>query len=422
MQIGNAKEINSWIESILHSTGISGGWVDFIMIGIDILFMIIIIILLDLLAKKIILSIVDKLIRRTKVTWDDVFLDNKVFHNVAHIVPIVLIDFFMPIFFGKYPGVLSLIDKVTDFAFVWIIVVLLNSIINSLTELSKGRDKYVSIAVQSLSQLTKIGIFLFAAIITFSILLKIDLGTIFGTLGALTAVLILVFRDTILGFVASIQMSASKMVKIGDWVVMPSYSADGYLIELNLMTAKIQNWDKTITSVPTYALISSAVKNWEGMSEAGVRRIKRSIVFDLNTVRFCNEDDIKLFMTYDLLEKYIDAREKEISTYNTKQVIHKDKLVNGRRMTNIGVFRKYAELYLENNDMVAKEQTLMVRQLQATEHGLPLEVYCFSTETAWVKHEGIQSDIFDHLFSVANEFGLRLYQAPSGNDILALKK
>ena len=421
MQIENQREVNTWITSMFETINLPENWIHPAVVVIDIATLILIIFVLDWLAKKIILTSVDKLIRRTKVKWDDVFLEHKVFHNVAHIVPVLSIDFFIPIFFNEYPKFISLVDKITDIGFVWIIVLILMSVISSLTQLSKKDEQYVSIAIQSLSQLVKIVIIVFSIIVTFSIILKIDLSAIFGALGALMAVIILVFRDTILGFVASIQMSASKMVKIGDWVAMPSYNADGPLIELNLMTAKVQNWDKTITSVPTYALISSSVKNWEGMSESGVRRIKRSINFDVNSIRFIKTDDLEKFKQFDLLKKFIQEKEQQIDDYNKSRVENPNLVVNIRKQTNIGVFRKYTELYLRNHNMISNEQTLMVRQLQTTEKGLPLEVYCFSTDTAWVNYEEIQSDIFDHLFAVANEFGLRIFQNPTGLDFQKLK-
>ena len=421
MQIENTREVNTWLSSLFQQVNLPDSWIHPTVMAIDIISVLIIIFVLDWIAKGIILTTVDKLIRKSKVKWDDVFLEHKVFHNVAHVVPILSIDFLLPIFFREYPNFIELVDKLTDMGFVWIIVMIMLSVISSLTELSKGKDKYVSIAIQSLSQLVKIVIIIFAAIVTFSIILKIDLSSIFGALGALTAVIILVFRDTILGFVASIQMSASKMIKIGDWVAMPSYNADGPLIELNLMTAKIQNWDKTITSVPTYALISSSVKNWEGMSDAGVRRIKRAINFDVNSIKFIENSDLEKFYKYDLIKDYIQEKEIKIEEYNKTKVTNSDMVVNIRKQTNIGVFRKYAEEYLKSREDISKEQTLMVRQLQSSEKGLPLEVYCFSTDTAWVNYEEIQSDIFDHLFAVANEFGLRIFQNPTGLDFQSLK-
>jgi miniconductance mechanosensitive channel len=421
MQIENTREVNTWLTSIFEQINLPESWIHPTVIVIDVISVLLIIYILDWIAKGIILSTVDKLIRKSKVKWDDVFLEHKVFHNLAHVVPILSIDFFLPIFFSEYPNFISLVDTITDMGFVWIMVLIMMSIISSLTQLSKKDEEYVSIAIQSLSQLVKIVIIVFAIIVTFSIILKIDLSSIFGALGALMAVIILVFRDTILGFVASIQMSASKMVKIGDWVAMPSYSADGPLIELNLMTAKIQNWDKTITSVPTYALISSSVKNWEGMATAGVRRIKRAINFDVNSIHFIKNDDLDKFKQFDLLEDFIVKREEEIEKHNKSKVKNPKLVVNLRKQTNIGVFRKYAELYLRNHEMISNEQTLMVRQLQSTEKGLPLEVYCFSTDTAWINYEEIQSDIFDHLYAVANEFGLRIFQNPTGLDFQTLK-
>lgn len=422
MQQDSSREVNTWLSSIFEQINFPEQWIHPTVIVIDVIFVVMIIFMLDWLAKGIVLTTVDKLIRKSKVKWDDVFLEHKVFHNIAHIVPIVSIDFFLPIFFNEYPIFISLVDKTTDIGLVWIIIMVLMSVISSLTELSKKDEQYVSIAIQSLSQLAKIVIIVFAIIVTFSIILEINLSAIFGALGALMAVIILVFRDTILGFVASVQMSASKMVKIGDWVAMPSYSADGPLIELNLMTAKIQNWDKTITSVPTYALISSSVKNWEGMSKSGVRRIKRSINFDVNSIKFIENDDLEKFNQYNLIKKYIADTESKISEYNNTKVENSNLVVNIRKQTNIGVFRKYAEEYLKSRPDISQTQTLMVRQLQASEKGLPLEVYCFSTNTAWVDYEGIQSDIFDHLFAVANQFGLKIFQNPTGMDLMALKK
>lgn len=420
MQAENTRQINIWLSSVFEDLSVPSELIKPLVAVIDIVIVVALIILLNWLAKRIILTAVDKLIRKTKIIWDDIFLENKVFDNIAYIVPVISVDYLVPLFFGRYPDFINIIDKITDLAFVWVIVNVFTSIITSLTLVSKGKSQYVSIVIQSLSQLAKIVVFLFAIIVTISILLNIDLSAIFGTLGALTAIIILVFRDTILGFVASIQMSTTKMLQIGDWVAMPSYNADGPLIELNLMTAKIQNWDKTITSVPTYALISSSVKNWEGMSKAGVRRIKRSINFDVNSIKFLDTDDLSNLMKIDLLKDFILQRETEIDEFNKKK--DGDITLNKRRQTNIGIFRKYAELYLINHKMISKEQTLMVRQLQANESGVPLEVYCFSIDTAWVSYEGIQSDIFDHLFATANEFGLKIFQNPTGLDFRTMSK
>lgn len=415
-------KINEFIYSILNWMNVPDSWHQAILIALNVALIVVVTILLDRIAKLVILAILSKLVSRSKVVWDDVFLEHKVFHNVAHLVPVIAIDYLVHLLFGGYDILINFVDKLSDLALIWVIFLVLNSVISSLIVLSKGKNQYASIALLSLAQLVKIVLFIFAFFGSISILLDIDLGKIWGAMGALMAVIILVFRDTILGFVASIQISTSKMVKIGDWVVMPEYKADGVLTELNLMTCKIQNWDKTITSVPTYALISSGVKNWEGMTETGARRIMRSINFDVSSIRFLSDEDIEKFKKYTLLKKYIEEKEEDISAYNSMLKENPDVLVNKRRQTNIGLFRKYCELYLESNEHISKSQTLMVRQLQANENGVPLEVYCFADDTRWVNYEGIQSDIFDHFYATANEFGLRIFQNPSGFDISSLNK
>ena len=238
----------------------------------------------------------------------------------------------------------------------------------------------------------------------------------------MAAVLMLVFKDTILGFVASIQLSANKMVKPGDWIEMPSHNADGTVEDISLNTVKVRNWDKTIATVPTYALVSESFRNWKGMEESGGRRIKRSINIDMNSVRFVDEDMVKKFRNISLLKEYIENKEIEIIQYNKEKQIDDSVLVNGRRMTNLGTFRKYVEEYLHNHPKIHNEMTFLVRHLQPTERGLPIEIYVFSNDQAWANYEAIQADIFDHILAVIPEFGLKVFQNPSGSDFLNIAR
>lgn len=225
-----------------------------------------------------------------------------------------------------------------------------------------------------------------------------------------------------MGFVAGIQLSANQMVANGDWISMPKYGADGDIVEIALTTVKVQNWDKTITTIPTYALITESFKNWRGMSESGGRRIKRSIRIDLNTIQFCTEEMLNRFGKIQYISRYIEKMKKELQVYNQQELVDESNLVNGRRMTNIGTFRAYVEAYLSNQPMINQEMTFLVRQLAPTEHGLPIEIYVFSKDQAWANYESIQANIFDHILAVVPEFDLQVYQAPSGRDFNKLTR
>jgi miniconductance mechanosensitive channel len=241
-----------------------------------------------------------------------------------------------------------------------------------------------------------------------------------GGLGAMAAVLILVFKDTILGFVASIQLSANKMVNVGDWISMPKYNADGDVIDISLNTVKVQNWDKTIATIPTYALVSESFNNWKGMEESGGRRIKRSINIDMNSVGFLDAEQIEKFRKYYLLKDYINRKEKEISEFNKSLKLEGDQVTNGRKMTNLGTFRKYLEEYLKQHPKIHQDMTFLVRHLQPSDKGLPIEIYVFSNDQAWANYEAIQADIFDHILAIIPEFGLRVFQNPTGSDFRRL--
>ncbi|MCK4853828.1 MAG: mechanosensitive ion channel, partial [Bacteroidales bacterium] len=284
------------------------------------------------------------------------------------------------------------------------------------TPISQGRP------IKGYVQVVKIIIYFIAIILIIASLTKESPGKLLTGLGAMAAVLMLVFKDTILGFVASIQLSANKMVVPGDWISMPSHNADGTVLDISLNTVKVQNWDKTIATVPTYALVSESFQNWKGMEESGGRRIKRSINIDMNSVRFVDDELADRFKKIQFLKDYVVSREAEIIKYNEEHKIDGSILVNGRRMTNLGTFRKYIEEYLHRHPKIHNDMTFLVRQLQPDERGLPIEIYVFSNDQAWANYEAIQADIFDHILAVIPEFELRVFQSPSGRDFQNLAK
>ncbi len=256
-----------------------------------------------------------------------------------------------------------------------------------------------------------------ASIVVIALLIGKDPSVLIAGLGALAAVLMLIFKDTLLGFVASIQLSANDMLKVGDWIEMPGHRADGTVLDITLNTVKVQNWDKTISTIPTYAMVSESFTNWRGMEESEGRRIKRAIFIDMYSIRFCTPEMLEHFKKFENLREYVTQKEEEIRKYNEKHGLSPDDLLSARRQTNIGVFRKYLELYLKNNPRINHRMTFIIRQLQSTEKGLPVEIYVFSKEKEWANYEKLQNDIFDHIFAVIPEFGLKIFQSPAGNDM-----
>jgi len=273
------------------------------------------------------------------------------------------------------------------------------------------------VPIQVLVQATNIAMWFIGLIIIVAILIDQSPTVLLGGLGAMTAVLALVYKDALLGFVAGIQIASNDLLRKGDWIEMPEYDADGYVTQIGLTTIKVQNWDKTITSIPSYAIISDSFKNWRGMSESGGRRIKRAIQIDMNSVQFCTQDMIDRFRKIDDLKGYIDEKQEELHDWNAERNIDDSVLVNGRRMTNLGTFRAYLVSYLRNHPMINQDMTFLVRQLPPAADGLPIEIYVFSADKRWAAYEDIQSDIFDHVLAVIPRFDLRVYQHPSGKDV-----
>ena len=375
--------------------------------------------LADFIAKHIIISSIQRLAKKTKNKYDDIFVKRRVFNRLAHLAPAIVVYYSLPYIFGE-GNLASFLENLTQSYMILVIVLVIDAVLDALHEIYRSLPISDGRNIKGFIQVVKIVFYFIAVILIISIFSGETPKVLLGGLGAMAAVLMLVFRDTILGFVASIQLSANKMVNVGDWISMPDYNADGDVIDISLNTVKVQNWDKTIATIPTYALVSDSFNNWKGMEESGGRRIKRSINIDMNSVAFLDQEQIEKFRKFHVLKDYINQKEKEISEYNKSLKLEEDTVTNGRKMTNLGTFRIYLENYLRQHPKIHKDMTFLVRHLQPSEKGIPLEIYVFSKDQAWANYEAIQADIFDHILAIMPEFGLHVFQNPTGDDFQKL--
>lgn len=357
-----------------------------------------------------------RIAKRTESVWDDILIEHRVFGRAAGLLPGVLL--------AAAAGIIPLWqEQLRQLAYIYMLVAglaFINTLLDSVIAIYQTYQISRERPIKGYVQVAKIIFFLLGGILLIAAFLdRSPLGILTG-LGAMSAVLLLVFKDTLLGFIASIQMTMNDMVRIGDWITMEKFGADGDVIDITVTTVKVQNWDKTITTIPTYSLISDSFQNWRGMTESGGRRIKRAIYIDMTSVRFCDQPLLDHLDSIRLLKPYLDRKKEEIQVHNTELGLDPDDMVNGRHLTNLGTFRGYIIEYLRSLPQVRKEMTLMVRQLAPTPEGLPLEVYTFSAEQEWSVYESIQSDIFDHLFAILPEFGLRVFQSPTGHDLQSI--
>lgn len=371
--------------------------------------------LADVICRHIILRLVAKLVKRTKATWDDVVFDKKVMTYMSHIVPPVLIYVFIPLAFVD-PETLDFLRRICLIYITAVMLRFVSVFMAAVYQVYSEQERFRDRPLKGLLQTAQVILFFIGGIIIIATLIDKSPTVLLTGLGASAAILILVFKDSILGFVSGIQLSANNMLRVGDWIAMPKYGADGTVIEVTLNTVKIRNWDNTITTIPPYLLVSDSFQNWRGMRESGGRRVKRSINIDMNSVCFCTPEMLAKYKRIQLLKDYVEQTEQVITEYNEKHHIDNSVLVNGRRQTNLGVFRAYLTNYLKSLPVVNNDLTCMVRHLQPTEQGIPVELYFFSTVKDWIPYEGIQADVFDHLLAIVPEFGLRVFQNPSGDD------
>lgn len=410
------EKLSHWLYNELQNIGVSEVWAKYLNMLILVVALTLILLLVDFITKKIIINAFGKLISKSKTQFDDFLVRNKTPRNIAHIAPILIAYETIPHIFRDFPKLENILFKVIEVfgivLFLWIVRSLLNTLKDFFKTLPNLKDKPIDSYIQVFMIFSwGIGI-LFA----FSIITGMELWKFLTALGTASAIIILVFRDTILGFVASIQVSINDMVRIGDWITFEKYGADGDVIEINLSTVKVQNFDKTITTIPTYALISDSFRNWRGMTNAQGRRIKRSLILKQESIHFLNENELEALKSISLLTPYLSSKEEDIKNYNQQNKIDKSVLINGRNLTNIGVFRKYVDLYLNNHSGINKEMMIMARQLAPTSQGLPIEIYAFSSDKRWENYEYIMADIFDHLLAAIPYFNLEGFELPSSSN------
>ncbi len=377
-------------------------------------------ILLWKIAQLVINKFISRVERLASAQWSNVLLQGA-FAKLPLIIPAIYVTGALPLIFSDYPTWIPTIETLTTVYITLVVIRIISSAISASNVYYSTSTRYKDRPIASFTQLAKIVVWVIGVIFMLSILIDQNPLALFGALGAVSAVILLIFKDTLLGFIASIQLTINDMVRIGDWVSVPKYGADGDVIGIYLTTIKVSNWDMTISTVPTYSFVSDSFKNWRGMQESGGRRIKRSINLKISSVQFCDEEMLARYAKIELVREHIGKRTDEILTYNSERNVNTEmSIVNGRRMTNIGIFRVYILNLLKKNPNINHEMTHMVRQLEPSETGVPLEIYCFSRIKTWIEYEGIQSDIFDHIMATAKHFDLEIFENPSSSDLQKL--
>ncbi len=370
---------------------------------------------LHLLLRSIFLPVIKKVILQTEFVWDDALIESGLLNRLFQLIPIVILYVVLPVAFIHLKFIDYLLLFLETLMVLWGALVV-NSFLTAVLIFSKSLRLYKTVALRSYIQVLRLIVFFISSIVIISMIIGKSPTVLLSGLGALSAVLLLVFKDTIMGFVASMQLTFNKLVETGDWIEVPEYGADGNVVDVSLTTIKVQNWDKTITTIPTYSLVSGSFKNWRGMEESGGRRIKRSVYIDMTSVKFITETIKERLTKLSILSDWMANRLDEIDAYNQGHGIVSDTHLNGRHLTNLGVFRAYLELYLHHHPAIRDDMTFLVRHLEPTEKGVPVEFYVFSKTQDWAAFEAIQADIMDHILAILPQFGLRIYQSPTGYD------
>jgi len=407
--------LNAYLTENLLELGLTTGMVESLVRG----GLILLVLLLSWVAHRVsqgpINRSIEKFAHYTIQQWDDILVEKHIVKRILYFIPLILLYVLSsPILTGT--SLLPLSQTLISFLFLIAGMMFLDAMLNALLAIYGKSAIAKEISIIPFVQVLKLGLYFVTGILLLSLLLQKTPLYFLSGLGALTAVLMFVFKDVLMGFVAGIQLIANKMVAPKDWIEMPKYGADGDVLEITLTTVKVQNFDNTITTIPTYALINESFKNWRNMNLSGGRRIKRYVNIDLGSIKFCSSEMLERFKRIQLISQYIQNRQEEILVYNKKHQVDESTLVNGRRLTNIGVFRSYVEAYLRQHPMIHKDMTFLIRQLSPSENGLPIEIYVFCKDTNWTAYEAIQADIFDHILAVVPEFDLRVFQEPSGSD------
>lgn len=414
----STNAISEWSIQLLTDSGIPENWVKYFNLLLLLSVLVLLVFMVQYLTRRILNAVLNRVSRLTGIEFLRHLSERRFPHYLAMIIPFSLVKGSIPIIFDHFPRTMVMVDKMVDIFLIFYVIWLVSSIVNAFTDTLRSRPSLADKPLDSYVQVVKIILYAIGFIVLFSILTGQKPGVILGGLGAASAILMLIFKDTILGFVASMQVSTNDMVRIGDWITMPKYGADGDVIQITLTTVKIRNFDKTITTIPPYSLVSDSFQNWRGMVETGGRRVKRSIYVKQSSIRFLSDEEVKELLKVQAISQYIIARSQEIETYNQSVGADKSLALNGRNLTNMGLFREYIKNWLSLHPDVHKEMLLLVRQLQPTSKGLPLELYFFTATTMWKRYEDITSDVFDHVTAAARFFDLELFEDIS-NPVLA---
>lgn len=409
--------IHNTIEKWIDYLGIETGNNQLLVILIYLILGILVSLIAYQIAKYILSNILHRLSAKTKTEWDDILVKRHFFRRLANLIPAAIILAFIPDIFKGLEWWKGLSEALVNIYIIFTILLTLDAFLNAFNDIYQGFQIAKTKPIKGYVQILKVIIYFLGSIFIISLIIGKSATGILTGLGAVTAVLLFVFRDPILGFVGSIQLSANDMVRPDDWIAVEKHKADGVVIDMNLTSVKVQNWDMTITNIPTYSLVSDSFVNWRGMQESGGRRIMRSVNLNMKSIEFCSGEMIEKFKKIRILKDYIEQKENEIEQYNQQNNIDTSEIVNLRRQTNVGVFRRYLLEYLKNHPDVNQDMLIQVRQLAPTEKGLPMEIYCFSVKQSWVEYEIVQSEILDHILTVIPEFGLSIFQNPSGEDI-----
>lgn len=409
----------NWLYKVLIKQGMAAPTADWLATAINAFLVILILGMATLVLRRVLVKIIQEWLAKNRYRWDDALLQNNLIGRISWFIPILLAHLAIDALLPPESTTYIVLKRMMMVFFVLAGVTSINGILSTASHIYRERKPKQADVLQGFVDAGKIIIYIIGVIFIVSILSGMSPWGIISVLGGMTAVLMLVFKDTIVGFVASVQLTATDMVRLGDWVEMPAYGADGDVISLSIHTIRVQNWDKTITTIPTYALVSNSFKNWRGMSESGGRRIKRALLIDINSISFCDEELLARLSRSHLLKDYLHNKEQEILAHNQELLPESGDTIelDGRRQTNIGIFRAYVIAYLKQHPSISQKMTFLVRQLSPTEHGLPLEIYVFSSDQRWAQYEAIQADIFDHLFAALPVFDLRAYQSPTGHDL-----
>ncbi len=409
------------LEKLLTDSGLPAPATQLVVLALSILALTVLAYLVSKMTRHLMVPFFVRATTLSKSDWDDRLVSNRFFDPLAIMVPVIVVYATVGIFLAERPFFAEIVRRLCMIILVFLAVRMVNSILYTVEDIYKRSEVSKRKPISGYLSVVRIVMFILAGIFIVSTLTDKSPWGIVSILGGLTAVVLLIFKDTILGFVASLQLVSHDMVRLGDWIEMPKFEADGEVIDVSIHTVKVQNWDMTITTIPTYALVSNAFKNWRGMSQSGGRRIKRALYLDMNSVRFCSPEMLEKFNNFDSLKEYLQKKQAEIDLYNQEHNLDNSSAPNGRQQTNIGIFRAYIKNYLINHPKTNENMTLLVRHLPPTAKGLPMEIYLFSSDQAWANYEDIQADIFDHIIAVLPEFGLRVFQEPSGLDLQSLR-